>query len=505
MDVRSPKRSRTAGWVAAALAAVLAGVVLVGFGARTEPTRRLATGVNEFVNPPSGPVAHNSPTVVQHPSDPAVVIMANRLDAPEFGCAVWVSTTAGSTWRPLELTPALAARNCFWPRPAFDGDGNLLILYTPLGGPNILPVSLWLQRYDADLRAAGDPLQLAGELAFHARLAVAGPQVWVSWVQAGPATVENQLGFAPGDNHIVVARSDDGGRRFQRPVRVSSPDLRVIQPTVLATGDGGLFVGALDLVDDLANYEALHDGETPPDPALRWRIVGWTSDDGGATFAGPSVVAADLPVPQLLIADLGPTPGFARDAASGRLYATWDAGRGDARDVQLASSTDGGRSWTPPTRLGPASGSQHLPAVAVGPGGRVDVAFYDRSADPDDVRAHVVLATSWDGGATHQVVQVSDADLDTRIGLGMQQGVPLLGDHLALASLEGQTVVFWADTNRGLALARNVQDLAVAVVRVEQGQRRAVVALAGGVALLAVGAACAGLAVRQRRAAPSPR
>ena len=52
------------------------------------------------------------------------------------------------------------------------------------------------------------------------------------------------------------------------------------------------------------------------------------------------VVAGDLPVPQLIIADLGPTPGFASDPARGRLYATWDAGHAGARDVFVARSVD---------------------------------------------------------------------------------------------------------------------------------------------------------------------
>lgn len=475
------------------------GLGLGALGTATTDVTRQVAGVTEFVNPPSGSVAHNSPTVVRHPTERATLVMANRIDAPAFGCALSVSVNGGATWRPVELSPDLAAVDCFWPRPAYGGDGRLLVLYTPLGGPNLLPVGLWLQHYGDDLRPAGPPVRVAGDLAFHARLATDGGTVWVSWVQAGPATADNQLGFSPGDNHVVVARSDDGGRTFAPPVRVST-DLRVIQPTLLAWDRDHLFVGALDLADDVANYQATHDGQTPPDPSLRWRIVGWVSGDGGRTFGPPVVVARDLPVPQLLIADLGPTPGFARDPGSGRLYAAWDAGRGDGRDVHLASSADGGRAWSAPVRLGPGPGSQHLPAVGVAPDGRVDVVFYDRSADPDDVAAHVVLASSWDHGATHRLTTVSDAPVDTRVGLGMQQGVPVLGDHLAVASLESTAVVFWADTARGSPLVDNVQDLAVATVTVEQGSARRVWALVGGAVLVAAAAA---LAVAARRRGPA--
>ena len=99
--------------------------------------------------------------------------------------------------------------NCFWPRVAYLPDGTLLVLYTSLGGPNVLPLSAWLQRYEGG-RAAGAPLQVAGDLAFYARMAVDGGRVWLSWVQAGPATADNALGLVPGVNPILVAVARSG-------------------------------------------------------------------------------------------------------------------------------------------------------------------------------------------------------------------------------------------------------------------------------------------------------
>ncbi|MGH9278834.1 MAG: sialidase family protein [Acidimicrobiales bacterium] len=449
--------------------------VVVGFGGQP-PT--LTAGVNEFVNVRAPDEAHNSPSIAVDPTDASTVVVAYRRDAPRFGCAVSVSPNGGATWQPLDLTPALAATDCFWPRVAFLDDGTLLVLYSPLGGPNLLPVSVWLQRYER-LQPAGGPLQVAGDLSFWGRMAVAGDDVWVSWVQASGATADFQLGLAPGPNPVVVARSTDGGRTFAPPVTVSEPDRRVIQPSVLAGPDGLVVVGGLDLGDDELNYQGNHDGQTPPDPALRWQVVAWTSTDGGVTFGPTVVVAGDLVVPQLIIADLGPTPGFALDAPRRRLYATYDAGRDDARDVFVVRSDDGGRTWSEPVRVSPTRGEQVLPAVAVGPDGRVDVVFYDRA--PDYLQATVV-ASSRDGGRTFQSTTVSDNASDSRVGLGAQQGVPLQGDHLGALSLPDATLAFWADTSRG-TLVTNVQDLAVGRVEVDPG---------GGTlwALIGVGLAC---------------
>jgi hypothetical protein len=266
---------------------------------------------------------------------------------------------------------------------------------------------------------------------------------------------------------------------------------------VVADPGGRVAIAALDLGEDVANYEGNHDGETPPDPRLRWRVVAWTSGDGGATFGPTAVVSGDFPVPQLIIADLGPTPGLAVDPASGRLYAAWDGGRGQARDCYVAWSADGGRTWSAPVRVGPTRGSQLLPAMSVAPGGRVDVVFYDRSRDPQDILQEVVVASSSDGGRTFRWATVSDAASDSRIGLGAQSGVPVQGDNLAVLSRPADVLAFWSDTGRG-TLFTNVADLAVAQVEAGAGGGRRWAFVAVGLALLF----CAGaLAVVNRRTA----
>lgn len=255
-------------------------------------------------------------------------------------------------------------------------------------------------------------------------------------------------------------------------------------PLVLA--DGRVVVGALDLAEDRFNYEGAHEGQGGPPPEGRWRVVTWASRDGGTTFGPPSVVADDLVIPQRIVPDLGPTPGFASDAGGQRLYAVWDAGRGDGRDVFLASSSDGGTEWSPARRVLPRPGTQTLPAVAVDPGGRLDILFYDRSRDRQDAMTEVVLASSWDGGRSFAALTVSDRPFDSRIGLGSIQGIPLLGMQLALHSAPRRAFAFWSDTRQG-SHATNIQDLAFAdvEVRATAGRRLPFVVLGGGLLALA--------------------
>jgi hypothetical protein len=257
-------------------------------------------------------------------------------------------------------------------------------------------------------------------------------------------------------------------------------------------------VGALDLAEDFVDYEARHGGQGGQPEAPPWRVVAWTSTDGGARWGSPATVAGDLVPPSRIIVNLAPAPSFARDPrGNDRLYAAWDAGQGAERDVHLARSEDGGATWAQPVRVVPGVGGQFLPAVSVSPQGRVDVVFYDRSDDPEDRRAHLTMASSHDGGRTFRAAVVSDAPFDTRIGFGSLQGIPLLGSRLAVLSEADRALAFWSDTSRG-TIDDNVQDLAVASVDVEEaGRRRPVLMLLGGL-LLCLGLGLGGLALLAR-------
>ena len=465
------------------------GLLTLFLGLQPGPAR-LRPAVLAFVNADRpGINAHNSPSVAR--GGPALIALADRIDTPRFSCSVSLSTTGGDTWKPLPLPLPAEAPNCHQPDVAFDADNRLLVLYTATGGRFNQPLGVWLQRFDGEA-PMGPPVRVAPAEAFHARMAVDGRRVWVTWVQVDGAA-EMPLGFGSTPSPVRMARSVDGGATFAAPTTVSD-GRRVVQPTPVFVGGERVVVGAFDLAGDFENYEARHGGQGGPPTEDRWRVVSWTSADGGTTFAAPVTVAGDLVVPARIIVNLSPAPGFARDpSAEGRLYATWDAGQGDGRDVFLARSDDAGATWSPSVPVASGPRGQFLPAVGVAPTGRVDVVLYDRSADPDDVRASVTLASSDDRGRTFRTAIISDAPFDTRIGFGSLQGIPLLGSRLAVLSETDRALAFWSDTSRG-TIDDNVQDLAAVSVDVEGAGRRPALMVLGAL-LLGVGG---GLAVVAR-------
>ena len=490
-----------------AVVALAAGVAVVLLGLRGGSTTLRPRPSQPVTETPQQSIDVNtSPVAAVDPRRPEVMAVAGRVDAPRLNCTVAVTTTGGDAWRALDLPRAPGADNCFWPQVAFDGDGNLLVLYTPTGGQFNLPLALWLQRFSPELAPDGPPIRVAGALSFQPRLAVDGRRVLVAWIAATEERATKSLGFGAPPNPIVLARSEDGGRTFGAPVTVSEPNRLAVQPTLLAGPGGQVVIGALDLVDDRSTYQTAHEGRPGPPPAGPWRLVLWRSGDGGVTF-GPAATVADGVVPaQRVLIDLAPAPAFALDPARGRAYAASETGR----DVMVSRSDDAGATWSPGRRLGPAAGGQFLPGVAVAPDGRVDVAYYDRSRDPGDVLAEVVLASSPDGGKSFTTEILSER-FDSIVGSFNGDDV-MLGSHLAVIAQPHTATIVWPDTTRGNRTT-NVVDLVSSTVEVKAGAGTRVPLVAGGVVLIgaAIGLSWPGASpgrgrrpARRRAASPPP-
>ena len=148
----------------------------------------------------------------------------------------------------------------------------------------------------------------------------------------------------------------------------------------------------------------------------------------------------------------------------------------DMRDIVLASSSDGGQTWSAPRRVnhGPGDSDQNMPNLAVDGQGRVCVAWYDRRgfALSDSVNAYA--AVSLDGGLTF------GPDMKLSSAPSYWSGAPgaggfgnYVGDRIAIAAGDNYAVVAWTDFRNGsgaitpgdpdVYAARIVNDVATAV------------------------------------------
>lgn len=494
-DRRSWWRSLLGMWAAGALLAVGAGAWLAGTawlqagGDRVGSNAAVSAGADD----PTQITAYNSPSLARSPVAADHLAVASRVDSPTFSCALHISDDAGASWQEADLPfpegEETDPERCYAPDVAFGGDGRLHVTFATLQGIGNTPSAVWHVASDDVGSTFTEPVRITGDLAFQVRLAVDpvdADRLYAVWLDVNEVST---TGFAQAGNPIVASRSGDGGASWGEPVVVNDVDRdRVLAPAPAVGADGQLYVAYVDVGDGRLDYHGGHELRGGPAYPGPWSLVVAASDDAGDTWAETLVDDALVPFSRI-VAFLPDFPSVAVDDDTGRVYVAFhDARRGDA-DVWLWASDDVAAGFGPPTRVNDtpigAGTSQHLPAVAVAPDGRVDIVYYDRRSDPEDVDTEVSLQSSWDGGATFGARTVlSDEAFDSQVGFGSERGLADLGSRLALVSTDQAALAIWADTRVGTQ-ASNKQVLAHGVARIDRAALPGAPArLAGAVAAL---------------------
>lgn len=120
------------------------------------------------------PRAQNSPELAVDPTNDKVVALANRLDAPDFSCALQISGDGGRHWGPVEPVPELpeAAEKCYAPEVAFDANGTLYYLFVGLAGRGNRPVGVYLTISEDRGASFSEPRKVLGEGNYQVRMAL---------------------------------------------------------------------------------------------------------------------------------------------------------------------------------------------------------------------------------------------------------------------------------------------------------------------------------------------
>ena len=124
------------------------------------------------------------------------------------------------------------------------------------------------------------------------------------------------------------------------------------------------------------------------------------------------------------------------------------AGTFSRGDIWFAASTDGGASFSPNIRINPDQDSHHtLPSIAIGPGGRIHVAW--ESLSQSGGSNNLYYTTSDDGGQTFAQPQVIADNSDESLGNPGKAVIVVDPEgNVALAWLDrsGVHVASWIDT-----------------------------------------------------------
>jgi hypothetical protein len=354
----------------------------------------------------------------------------------------------------------IAANPCpFAPDMAFDRHGKLYVTYTNLIGNGNGPQFLWLATSTDGGKTLSPPVKVAGGVGeiFQARLAVARDgTIYITWLQGGETGNLSLLGTNP----IVAVHSTDGGQTFSQPVVISDSGRDRVGAAMPAVDDKGVVTVLYeDFKGDRRDFENL-EGPVFEDP---FALVVTRSTDGGKTWtAGDEFESGVIPTRRFLVY-LPESPSLAV-SHDGTIYATWMDGRDGDEDVFLKKSSDGAKTWSAPIRVNnnpKGDGTnQYLPRVSIGGGGRVNVLFLDRRRDPRNIMTDAELATSTDGGKTFTNRRISSQSFDGTIGPMVSELTGAdFGTHLGLDSWGNHVLAAWTDTREG-SQADGQQDIA---------------------------------------------
>ena len=403
------------------------------------------------------------------------------------GCSAPTDDPWDNDVRDVLIRDTLAAN----PTVATMADGTVLIAFTSRSDG---AADAYLVRLRGD-GGAGEPVRvnhIQGEVAIHNQApaqVAATPDgiIYVAWVRQ--AHVEGRRFPAA---ELRLARSTDGGETFGDAVSVVEdagfPTSRHFHDIAVAP-DGTVFVSWLDgeardrAVNESSGandgrslstahlHEHTHGGDATTEnfPGTQLKVA--RSLDNGASFERPVVVADNTCQccrTALTVAD------------DGTVFVAWRHIFGaNTRDMAVASSTDGGLTFSPPARIHndgwhieacPHSG----PSLVVGNQAMLHAAWYTGA----EGREGLYFAVSNDGGRTFreamplkQGIPVSQAHLAvygeriyaaynnpqesqvvlTTLGEGrsVQERLLVDGSSPALESADGQIVLVWRD-ERGI-------------------------------------------------------
>src|SRR6266404_841198 len=256
---------------------------------------------------------------------------------------------------------------------------------------------------------------------------------------------------------IRTAHRRPGDAGFSEQKTISHPG--IMMGASLATGPNGEFYAAwIGLPAQVILFNA--------------------STDGGVTFLPFDVTTSDVDIHDLVGSLEEPSPalrilGMERmhsypvldvDRSTGpnrgSIYVAWaestNRRNADIFVEKLPPPNGGNPQHSSPIKVNnDGSGTdQFFPWLSVDPTtGWVEVGFYDRRDDPNDLLNNMYLARSTDGGATFgentRVSMVSsDPRIQSQVGGAFGSFIGL-GDYLGLVATRGKAHMFWADTRRG--------------------------------------------------------
>jgi len=375
---------------------------------------------------------------------------------------VFSSTDGGATWssEPLPLPRTL----CSYGDPAVTIDAAGRQYYASLAGGcldlDLKQVSLLLAtRADATSPWVARKPAIAGASTFNDKEAIA--------VDTSPASPHagrlylawSRLYRASSAFEIVVAHSDDGGATWSRAVRAAGTGGPSQTYASVATGaDGTVYVAWLTLDEHVIFARSVDGGDHFQRTALVTLAAQLPA--GPCHFGGTGIPAQ----PKRCIAA---APLLTVDRVRGRIYVTWSAAGPAGREQNVYVSAYDAVTLAPLVRAvqmnpldGVTASDQFLPASAVDEStGRLWACWYDTTGDRSRKRTRYTCSASSDGGATWAVpvpAATTYSNLTVKAATNFEYG-----DYAGLAVANGVAHPMWTDSRELATSAEEIYTTAL--------------------------------------------
>ena len=388
--------------------------------------------------PQSGPAVAVDPLVSTHIAV-AATDYANR--------AVRVSTSSdgGFTWLSTALSRSLAVTSGIQnfdaavnPSVAFDSLGHLSVVYTLSDG--------WGSENAVVISESSDGLNFSPPAAITFHPASEGvidsrPIVAIR-AKVGRYVAWDTFSIANANYSINLVRSEEGG---------------AFGPITTVVGNGLVSSPALALSKTRVyiGWDDWGFNSRPPYNTGGQLMI--TSSPHGAQlkFDAPQQIAAtNIGFGRKITAmpEEGARPSLGLAVPPNRedaVYAVF-ADSGNGTDVFFASSVNQGKKWQIVTTVNNdrSAADQFSPAIAVDTDGNIHVSFYDTRLSSTFETAHVFVAESTDGQSFSNE-RVTTALSDDSKTNPFRDYVSNLGDRTAIAIIDNDALVAWADTRLG--------------------------------------------------------
>jgi hypothetical protein len=248
---------------------------------------------------------------------------------------------------------------------------------------------------------------------------------------------------------IRVAFSDDGGKTWSNPTKISSAHNNNTvggrQDSTVRTGPDGTV------------YVAWDDGDIDGN-----KQVVAISHDGGDSFSKPIKVAPltgiDNPIPGANFRD-GSYPSLAVDqrAGSNTLYDAWAQKVGGTGKILVAKSADGGLHWSAPVvASSTADGYAFFQGLDIAPNGRLDLGYQAMKAtNPATVGTGNATIDSFyksstDGVSWSSSTKVSSVSSDPAASAQNNLALQFWGDYNTLVSNNANAWFIYTDSRNGV-------------------------------------------------------